>query len=728
MWFTLPFQDISLNKEEESLYIRRLLEENRKMKQQLQEQEHNKRRGTDRVVEEAEKENNPIPPQHYHGGGGSKSRANKENTAPLQARVRQESVAVQCGGEGEAPSEDRGGRRGVIDRENYNQSAQSRHHEREGDNHAHHQDQQHLHKHHHDLQVQSQHLQGHNRCLQHQVCRLQEELVRRANQISCSCPPPVSQGNQGPSVCEVPQQPQRGMPGPPRKRASCPACRQHLCQPRASQEVRWEARVEPSSVHLCSHVRCLQRQLCHLKLQLQQTGSSKEVRRLEERVKVLEEEKRRLQEKVRERGGDKEVVEVIEGIERQRDMYKTHVERLIKDLQSGASRVEVVNEVARALEEEEEGRREVEKGRERRTLASRPAEFQPPPPPVPPHREPHGTIDSKKLEELNANSRILKEKLSEEERKRKEEMVRCEDAEKRRLEAEARREDEMRKREAVERSLSEARGEAMTLRKELREALAELARGREMATQTSPAATARGNSTSDKVTNSCEYNAAELTPYSHQVAFLERQLGLTESGLASCQRQLAEQSSAYCDLQSQVVQLRAAAQEGRQEVQELRGRLGRKEDQLGRVVGDRDALRKQLEDATRNLEEERREKEGREERMRIGGQAREEAERRFSEAQVKVAQLQRRVEEENRKVSELRRELEAREDASGGLKVTVAEARGDAEAAREALRREKEEGRGRREEMKDLQAELQRYACARIITLVGMTVSGMWPR
>ena len=496
---SFAFQDISLNKEEESLYIRRLLEENRKMKQQLQEQEHNKRRGTDRVVEEAEKENNPIPPQHYHGGGGSKSRANKENTAPLQARVRQESVAVQCGGEGEAPSEDRGGRRGVIDRENYNQSAQSRYHEREGDNHAHHQDQQHLHKHHHDLQVQSQHLQGHNRCLQHQVCRLQEELVRRANQISCSCPPPVSQGNQGPSVCEVPQQPQRGMPGPPRKRASCPACRQHLCQPRASQEVRWEARVEPSSVHLCSHVRCLQRQLCHLKLQLQQTGSSKEVRRLEERVKVLEEEKRRLQEKVRERGGDKEVVEVIEGIERQRDMYKTHVERLIKDLQSGASRVEVVNEVARALEEEEEGRREAEKGRERRTLASRPAEFQPPPPPVPPHRENQEIINSKKLEDLSANLRTLQEKLLQEERKGKEESTRCEDAEKRRLEAEARREDELRKREAVERSLAEARGEAMTLRKELRGALAELARGREMGTQTSPASTARGNNVSDKV-------------------------------------------------------------------------------------------------------------------------------------------------------------------------------------------------------------------------------------
>ena len=88
-----------------------------------------------------------------------------------------------------------------------------------------------------------------------------------------------------------------------------------------------------------------------------------------------------------------------------------------------------------------------------------------------------------------------------------------------------------------------------------------------------------------------------------------------------------------------MVQLRAAAQEGRQEVQELRGRLGRKEDQLGRVIGDRDSLRKQLEDAMKNLEEERREKDGREERLRVGSQAREDAERRLSEAQVKVAQL-----------------------------------------------------------------------------------------
>ena len=201
------------------------------------------------------------------------------------------------------------------------------------------------------------------------------------------------------------------------------------------------------------------------------------MRRLEDRVKVLEEEKRRLQDKVKQRGGEKEVIEVVEGIERQRDMYKTHIERLIRDLQSGASRVEVVNEVTRALEEEEElgGRRdENHEERERRTLASRSTEF--PPPPVPPHRNPQGASDSRRLEEISANLRIVTEKLSDEEKKRKEEITRCEDAEKRRLEAEGKREEERRKREAVERSLAEARGEAMTLRKELREALAELAR------------------------------------------------------------------------------------------------------------------------------------------------------------------------------------------------------------------------------------------------------------
>ena len=226
-----------------------------------------------------------------------------------------------------------------------------------------------------------------------------------------------------------------------------------------------------------NHPRCLQRQLCHLKLQLQQAGGNKEVRRLEDRVKVLEEEKRRLQDKVKQRGGEKEVIDVVEGIERQRDMYKTHIERLIRDLQSGASRVEVVNEVTRALEEEEGGRRdEDQEQRERRTLASRSTEFHPPPPPVPPHRNPQGASDSQRLEEISANLRIMTEKLSDEEKKRKEDIIRCEDAEKRRLEAEGKREEERRKREAVERSLAEARSEAMTLRKELREALAELAR------------------------------------------------------------------------------------------------------------------------------------------------------------------------------------------------------------------------------------------------------------
>ena len=218
------------------------------MKQQLRERELK-----EKALGRAE-DADPVQPERLHAG--SKSRVNKENVAPLQTRASQESVAVQCGGGGMAPGGEEGGRKGdweTSGKENYNQDTQTWH----AHYHTRHSN-EHLHRQHHDLQVKSQHLQGHNKCLQHQVCRLQEELVRRASQISCSCPPQVSRDNQG-STDRLPYSDashhHRGMPGLPRKRASCPACRQHLCQPRASQEVRWEARVEPSAVHLCSHVR-----------------------------------------------------------------------------------------------------------------------------------------------------------------------------------------------------------------------------------------------------------------------------------------------------------------------------------------------------------------------------------------------------------------------------------------------------------------------------------------
>ena len=89
------------------------------MKQQLREREL-KEKALGRA-----KDADPVQPQQLHTG--SKSRVNKENVAPLQTRASQESVAVQCGGGGMAPGEERG-RQGDLEtsgKENYNRDTQT---------------------------------------------------------------------------------------------------------------------------------------------------------------------------------------------------------------------------------------------------------------------------------------------------------------------------------------------------------------------------------------------------------------------------------------------------------------------------------------------------------------------------------------------------------------------------------------------------------------------------
>ena len=88
------------------------------------------------------------------------------------------------------------------------------------------------------LEREVQHLTEHNRCLQHQVCKLKEDLIRKATQFSCPC---QAKPGQGATKC------------PPRK--SCRKCKNHLC--RAGAQVRFEEKLDFSSIHLCSHLACL---------------------------------------------------------------------------------------------------------------------------------------------------------------------------------------------------------------------------------------------------------------------------------------------------------------------------------------------------------------------------------------------------------------------------------------------------------------------------------------
>jgi len=125
--------------------------------------------------------------------------------------------------------------------------------------------------------------------------------------------------------------------------------------------VDFEEEMEPDTVHLCEHIRCLQRQVCHLQYHIQvqdhhlaelrqvrchlsQCQSENEALKctcsqLSAKNQICATENQALKNKLdtvmsSELDKDEKVKKLISDIETQRDRYKTHVEKLLKDLQS----------------------------------------------------------------------------------------------------------------------------------------------------------------------------------------------------------------------------------------------------------------------------------------------------------------------------------------------------------------------------------------------------------
>jgi len=183
-----------------------------------------------------------------------------------------------------------------------------------------------------------QHLAEHNKCLMNQVYSLKEELERRAVEISCCC--------------------ENRPPGAQKNTTTCDQCPKMTCRNEAG--VRFEDALDPGLVHLCDHIKCLQRQVCHLQNNLTRAEAtskeltttksdlataSSEVRHLSDRVSSLLEEKKanldtitNLNRKVDGLLGtvpqETKVRNLIQDIEVQRDRYKIHVETLISQLQT----------------------------------------------------------------------------------------------------------------------------------------------------------------------------------------------------------------------------------------------------------------------------------------------------------------------------------------------------------------------------------------------------------
>ena len=115
-----------------------------------------------------------------------------------------------------------------------------------------------------------------------------------------------------------------------------------------------------STIHLCSHIACLQRQVCHLKMQLHLAdkktntvsgrknldAAEAEIAKLETKCDKLLDQKKAQLEKIsqlqkqvetllQKANIDHQVQDLILDLESQRDNYKYQVQNLIKDLKSG---------------------------------------------------------------------------------------------------------------------------------------------------------------------------------------------------------------------------------------------------------------------------------------------------------------------------------------------------------------------------------------------------------
>ena len=203
------------------------------------------------------------------------------------------------------------------------------------------------------LEKEVQHLAEHNKCLRHQVCKLKSELIKKANQFSCSCQNNPQAPKSGPMTMST-----AGKCQPPK---SCTKCKNHLCK--TGSKVRFEEKLEFSTIHLCSHLACLQRQVCHLKMELEQlsrrTGPGAGVAAGRERQKAAEAEIAKLEMKcdklldqkkihlerisqlqkqletlLKSPNIDSQVQDLILNIESQRDNYKHQVQKLIEDLKN----------------------------------------------------------------------------------------------------------------------------------------------------------------------------------------------------------------------------------------------------------------------------------------------------------------------------------------------------------------------------------------------------------
>jgi len=585
------------------------------------------------------------------------------------------------------------------------------------------------------------HLAEHNKCLQHQVCRLQSQLLAKARQLEHCCnqkqkqPQPTQRNTQSRPILNKPsQQPPVHGKGSVK---GCQLCRQHLCKgTRQGHSTRFEDHVDLNSVHLCQHVRCLQRQVCHLKLELEQMSKKtpnmlalrskmkqmeSEMKHLESKCDSLLEQKKchldkicQLQKQVDtllQGDGDQasKVKELIKNIESQRDSYKGSVEKLIQDLQS-KDKGKIVNElktqtigIQTTIEGETQTRSNdkvelvnsfqnenyiAEVERVRRNLITTENELE------------NCNLEKQKLANEIAECRNLLEhyRVKQTQTSPKVESKKCEDnhweKEKQSLND---RIDKFRLMiESLQFQLGNEKRERQTLQSIINNLKSEVEKQKSVPEDSS-------NSNAPKTESGMNKNSME------RISFLENQLEKTEETLQRYQELVRDNSNKTYELNTQLMKMRQELNQSQKSCEELKVRLDRKEEVMKRVNEDNEDLLSQLEEtrAAHNLLKSQLSHKS--ESLKVVDDNNASLERRVSEYEISIAQLERKLEDRQGLESNLKSKMKECEETARNLRIENENLRKDAEFVRDSLNKVSDDSQEKSDKVRNLESELKRY-------------------
>jgi len=668
-----PLQEISINKEPESLYLKKLLEENLDLKLKLA-----KQKKVVKSVEIVEPENTDVGKENY----------DSPQTNIPQVSQPMGNIQPQCLQTPSHPPQPPG------------------------------------------QEEEVQHLAEHNKCLQHQVYKLKEELIKKANHFSCSCQSKPGMNRTKANKCP-----------PPIK--TCSKCKNHLCRAGTGGKARFEEKLDMSSIHLCSHLACLQRQVCHLKMELEQTvrkaqgppdrsklgAAEAEIAKLEEKCDKLLDQKKTQLERISQlqkqvetllktSNIDNQVQDLITDLESQRDNYKHQVQNLIKDLKS-EDRVITVKEKSGSNKEQlnrVENIKKISKS-ETRDAFQLPSNirrkeatnvtsqhFNIPGPVV--------EEDDLALELLEAKTELadkaldLEKAILEVSRLREELdscMAQLESYRVKQTQTSPRLErfDSMEKRlkdiETKERDIEAERNRLERWKAELIKFKEELESHR---------SSVQSHQQQPPGDNE---NSGEAEELRRKVRWLEQQLSQTENTLRNCQHVLSENSNKSYDLNTQIHKLKQEGNLVKKALDDLQLKYDKKCELTRRIIEDKDNLLNQLDETREKLNSLKIQVSQKSERLDKVDQSKDDLEQRLSQIQITVKQLERRISDKEIKVEELREVVEKLESLNKALHIENSSLKLEIDHTRNALDKMSEESQSKSDEIVDIKSELKRY-------------------